>query len=168
MTRNSIISGLLACALVAATPAIATQAPTERTETEQRAAFEADRQAILDMAGDYRVRFDMRETTSWREDYTPLEPAMSGGFESVRVIEDSGERIVLQHLLVVGTAEDPHVVKHWRQDWIYEPESYLAYAGNGRWNLEPVPEDRRAGAWSQTVWQVDDSPRYGGYGRWTD
>lgn len=168
MIRNSIIVGFLAGALSAATPVIATQPLPERTDAEQRAAFEADRQAILDMAGDYRVTFDMRETTSWRDDYTPLEPKMSGGFESVRVIEDTGTHIVLQHLLVVGTADDPHVVKHWRQDWTYEPETYLAYAGNGRWIIEQVPRDRREGAWSQTVWQVDDSPRYGAYGRWSD
>jgi hypothetical protein len=30
-----------------------------------------------------------------------------------------------------------------------------------------VREAERAGAWSQTVWQTDDSPRYGGVGRWT-
>ena len=26
----------------------------------------------------------------------------------------------------------------------------------------------RNGRWSQTVWQTDDSPRYGGWGQWTD
>lgn len=168
MTRNSITIALLVASLGAAVPAAATEPLPERTAAEERAAFERDREAILAMAGDYRVSFDMRETTSWRADYTPLEPKMSGGFESVRVIEDTGDRIVLQHLLVVGGEDDPQVVKHWRQDWVYEPESYLAYAGNGRWTLEEVPEDKREGAWSQTVWQVDDSPRYGGYGRWTD
>ena len=33
--------------------------------------------------------------------------------------------------------------------------------------LTPVSADARQGAWSQTVWQTDDSPRYGGVGRWT-
>lgn len=168
MTRNCIKWALAAALLAPTTTAFATDPVPERSAAEEQAAFEADRAAILAMAGDYRVTFDMRETTSWREDYTPLEPKMSGGFESVRVIEDTGERIVLQHLLVVGTEEDPHVVKHWRQDWVYEPETYLAYAGEGRWDVEEVPEDRREGAWSQTVWQVDDSPRYGAYGNWTD
>src|SRR5687768_6883702 len=79
--------------------------------------FEADRAAILAMAGDYKVRFDMQESTRWRTDYKPLEPKVSGGHESVRVIEDSGKRIVLQHLLVVEMDGKPHVIKHWRQDW---------------------------------------------------
>jgi len=30
---------------------------------------------------------------------------------------------------------------------------------------EDVPERMRTGRWSQTVWQVDDSPRYGGWGQ---
>jgi hypothetical protein len=33
--------------------------------------------------------------------------------------------------------------------------------------LTPVSAEERTGAWSQTVWQTDDSPRYGGVGRWT-
>ncbi len=171
MTRNRIKIGLFATILAGLTlpaPVLATDPPPEASAEELQAEFERDRQAILAMAGDYRVRFDMRETTSWRDDYTPIDPKLSGGFESVRVIEDTGRRIVLQHLLVVGTAESPHVVKHWRQDWTYEPENVLVYAGEGRWNLEEVPEASRSRAWSQTVWQVDDSPRYGAYGRWTD
>jgi len=134
-----------------------------------RAQPAADRAAILAMAGNFKVTFDMRETTSWRTDYTPIKPAASGGHEVVRVIEDSGRRIVLQHLLVVEAGPgNSVVVKHWRQDWTYEPESLLVYAGRGRWTLETVPQDQRAGRWSQTVWQTDDSPRYGGLGRWSE
>ncbi len=43
----------------------------------------------------------------------------------------------------------------------------LAYAGPNQWVLTPVSAEERTGAWSQTVWQTDDSPRYGGVGRWT-
>ena len=59
------------------------------------------------------------------------------------------------------------MVKHWRQDWAYQPETVLTYTGPNQWTLTPVPADQRAGAWSQTVWQTDDSPRYGGVGHWT-
>ncbi|MGE0178780.1 MAG: DUF6607 family protein [Sphingomonas sp.] len=137
-------------------------APIDRQE-----GFEADRRAILAMAGNYRVRFDMRETTSWRSDYTPIDPSTSGGNEIVRVIADTGRFISLQHILVMGTAEQPVVIKHWRQDWTYEPETVLAYTGPNQWTLQRVSAAERRGAWSQTVWQVDDSPRYGGVGRWT-
>jgi len=157
--------GLLAiCSALFATPATA-QLPNP--PVQQDADFETARRAILAMAGNYRVRFDMRETTPWRQGYTALDPKTSGGHEVVRVIADTGRFISLQHLLVVEAEGQTHVIKHWRQDWTYEPENVLVYAGPSRWRAEPVPADRRRGAWSQTVWQVDDSPRYGGVGRWT-
>lgn len=120
------------------------------------------------MAGQFRVRFDMRETTSWRSDYTPIPAATSGGHEVVRVIADTGRFISLQHLLVVDNAGTPMVIKHWRQDWTYEPATILVYEGPNRWRTQATTAAQRRGAWSQTVWQVDDSPRYGGLGRWTN
>jgi hypothetical protein len=80
------------------------------------------------------------------------------------VIEDTGRKIVLQHLLVVEHEGESHVIKHWRQDWEYEPERYLAYSDTGEWTWEPLDERQRNGRWSQTVYQVDDSPRYASYG----
>lgn len=128
---------------------------------------ERDRAAILAMAGNYRVHFDMRETVPFVADYKPLEEKHSGGYEAVRVIEDRGDVISLQHLLVVEDDGKPMVIKHWRQDWTYEPDSVLTYKRADTWVSTPVPAAAREGAWSQTVWQTDDSPRYGGVGRWT-
>ncbi|KPL68436.1 hypothetical protein SZ64_10105 [Erythrobacter sp. SG61-1L] len=158
-------AGLAALALAAGTPALAHGPLPEGTPAEERAAYEADRADILAMAGDFRVRFDMQESTRWRSDYEPIPAKVSGGYESVRVIEDSGTRIVLQHLLVVDIEGKSHVIKHWRQDWEYAPEKILAYSGPDSWSWEEVPEKMRHGRWSQTVWQVDDSPRYSGWGQ---
>ena len=152
---------------VATTPALADDPIKGRTAAEEQASFQADRADILAMAGDFKVTFDMKETTSWREDYEPIKAKVSGGHESVRVIEDTGRKIVLQHLLVVGDNDNPFVVKHWRQDWEYEPKQILAYAAPGEWKLKNVPERLRNGRWSQTVYQVDDSPRYAAWGQWT-
>lgn len=127
---------------------------------------EKDRQSILAMSGDYKVRFDMRETVSFVPSYEPLDEKVSGGYEAVRVVEDRGDFISLQHILVVEDDGKPFVVKHWRQDWTYEPAQVLAYEKANRWVLKAVPAADRKGAWSQTVWQTDDSPRYGGVGRW--
>jgi len=162
---------LFLLAALAAAPANNVTAEQPRPATAQApaaSALEADRPSILAMAGNYRVRFDMRETTSWRSDYTPIAASTSGGHEVVRVIEDTGRFISLQHMLVAEHGGQVHVIKHWRQDWTYEPETVLMYAGQGRWNREAVPAAQRRGAWSQTVWQVDDSPRYGGVGRWVN
>jgi hypothetical protein len=165
-TKTLLALGLAATALATApAPAFADE-PIVRAEDAAKAAFEADRETILSMAGDFKVTFDMQESTAWMEGYTPIDKKTSGGYESVRVIEDTGTKIVLQHLLVVGSEEKPYVVKHWRQDWEYEPEQILTFEGGSKWELTDVPEKMRAGRWSQTVYQVDDSPRYAGWGEW--
>lgn len=166
---KTLLSASLAALALSAVPAPAlADDPIVRDAAAHKAAFEADRQTILAMAGDFKVTFDMQESTPWMEGYTPLERKISGGYESVRVIEDTGTRIVLQHLLVTGDQESPYVVKHWRQDWQYEPNEVLAFKGGDVWEMTPVPEGLRAGRWSQTVYQVDDSPRYAAWGAWDD
>ena len=127
-----------------------------------------DHAAILTMAGDYNVTFDMRETVAFEPGYKLLAPKRLGGHESIRVIENTPTHIILQHLLVADMPDKSDlVVKHWRQDWTYEPKAVLAYTSNGHWTLQPVSSTDAKGAWSQTVWETDDSPRYGGVGRWT-
>ena len=165
MTRTFFGAALLAIAL-ATTPALADGPIADRGEAVETAIYEQDRATILAMAGDYKVRFDMQESTPWVEDYTPLDRKISGGHESVRVIEDTGTRIVLQHLLVAEHEGETFVIKHRRQDWEYEPARILAYTGPDRWQWVEVPERMRNGRWSQTVYQVDDSPRYAGWGEW--
>ena len=131
------------------------------------AAPEADRQAILAMTGSYDVTFEFEETVAIAEGYELKDPYISGADEYIFVLADEGDFISLQHLLVVAPpGQEPFVVKHWRQDWVYQPDRVLAFHGQGAWEMEGVPEAERAGAWSQTVYQVDDSPRYAGYGRW--
>ncbi|KMS56311.1 hypothetical protein V474_15255 [Novosphingobium barchaimii LL02] len=129
------------------------------------AGFEQDHVDILAMAGTFKVRFDMQESTPWVAGYTPLERKISGGDEVVRVIEDTGRKIVLQHMLVAEHEGRTMVIKHWRQDWEYEPTRVLVYADRNTWKWVDVPEKFRTGRWSQTVFQVDDSPRYGGWGQ---
>ena len=149
-------------------PALAHPPIAERSTSDEAAAFAADRADILAMAGNFRVRFDMQESTPWQAGYTPLDRKISGGNEVVRVIEDTGRKIVLQHMLVVTIEGESHIIKHWRQDWEYEPARVLVYSDRNRWSFEEVPERMRAGRWSQTVWQVDDSPRYGGWGQFEE
>lgn len=163
MTRfKTIIGASLLAVAFAANPA---PAHPPIAADKAAATFEQDRADILAMAGNYKVRFDMQESTRWDSSYTPLDRKISGGHEVVRVIEDTGRKIVLQHLLVVEHEGKPHVIKHWRQDWEYEPARVLVYADRNQWKWEEVPQKMRTGRWSQTVWQVDDSPRYGGWGQ---
>ena len=168
-TKTSWLLGIAAAATLAI-PACATVPPASSIESvtaPSAEAFEQDRLSILSMTGDYKVTFDFTETVAFLESYELKEPKLSGGHESVRVVEDRGDFISLQHLLVVGPDESPFVVKHWRQDWQYEPARVLVFVGGNAWEWRDVPASERAGTWSQTVYQVDDSPRYGAVGTWT-
>lgn len=164
---KTLLATLLLSAMTASAPALA-QPAAAPAATQAQARFEADRQLILGMAGNFKVTFDFRETTPWQADYTPIAAKQSGGHEVVRVIEDTGRVIRLQHLLVAEHEGKTHVIKHWRQDWTFEPEKVLVYEGESKWTSQDVPENLRKGRWSQTVWQTDDSPRYGGWGEWTN
>lgn len=139
---------------------------------EGAAARERDRLAILAMAGPHRVAFDFLEVVRYDPSLAPDAPYQSWGTEYVFVAEDRPDFIALQHILVMrirqadGTDSEPMVVRHWRQDWRHEATSHLAYVGRNTWTLRDVePADRR-GTWVQTVYQVDDSPRYAAVGRW--
>lgn len=160
------ISTALFFIAAATSPALAQGSNSVPIAEQPSTTFERDRADILAMAGDYKVTFDMKETTSWRDDYTPIKAKISGGHESVRLIKDTGNEIILQHLLVAEHEGKTFVIKHWRQDWKYEPETLLTYAASGKWELEKLSDQQRKGAWSQTVYQVDDSPRYAGIGKW--
>ena len=73
--------------LTAALPVVASAHPPIAAEAAA-ANFEQDRADILAMAGNYRVSFNMQESTRWDPTYEVLEPKRSGGNEVVRVIEE--------------------------------------------------------------------------------
>lgn len=134
---------------------------------------ERDRRAILAMAGTYRVTFDFLEIASYGPPPAkPLGPYQSWGTEKIYVDQDEPGFVSLVHILEMrvitqdGTLSDPMVVKHWRQDWRYEPAQIVEYKGRDRWQRRTLAAPERRGAWSQTVYQVDESPRYASTGRW--
>lgn len=133
---------------------------------------ERDRRAILAMAGRWRASFDFIETAGFEAGWAPSRPYRSWGTEYVEVVADEADFVSLQHILVMymetddGEVRGPFVQKHWRQDWHYEAASYHEFRGDGRWTRTDLTPEQRAGAWVQTVWQVDDSPRYATVGRW--
>ena len=133
---------------------------------------ERDRRAILAMAGDYRTSFDFIETIGFTEGYQPAAPYQSWGTERVYVVANEPEFVSLQHIIVMhfldadGFESDAMVVKHWRQDWQYEDAEVHTFQGRGAFVRRALDPANRKGAWTQTVYQVDDSPRYEGVGRW--
>lgn len=122
-----------------------------------------DIEAIKSMAGCYDISFNFAETFAPDTAYEFHENYLSGGTEYVFVVEESDDKIVLQHLLVVG---DTMIIKHWRQDWLYENTGLYTYDKDNSWNFTEKSADEVKGQWTQKVYQVDDSPRYEGTASW--
>ncbi|MEO0965121.1 MAG: DUF6607 family protein [Planctomycetota bacterium] len=141
------------------------------TDSKTKTAFEKDREAILAQAGDYRVKFQFQETVGIDPAYALKDPYTSGATEFVEVVEDAGDRIVLQHVLVMSDPEDPEaeprVIKHWRQDWVYQDTEMVEYRGHRLFEKVTMSPAEVEGTWTQAVYQVDDSPRYESVGKWT-
>lgn len=136
--------------------------------THTRTVPEADRRAILAMAGEYKVTFQFEETVATQPGYRLRDPYHAEAAEFVQVVEDRGDFISLQHVLVLhADSEEPRVVKHWRQDWTFEDTELLAYRGHRTWEHQSIRPEQARGTWTQAVYQVDDSPRYESYGAWT-
>lgn len=134
--------------------------------------YEKDRRAILAMAGPYRTSFEFLETVGYTQPFTRARPYQSWGTEYIYVVEEREDFISLQHIMVMFVAGDngelsgPFVQKHWRQDWQFEKADLFVYAGNSVWEQRKLTPEQAAGSWAQSVFQVDDSPRYEAIGRW--
>lgn len=153
--------------LLAACGGAALDAPVAETtrSAPQNINFERDRQAILAMTGDYAVTFDFRETVPLKSGYKPKDAYITHAQEIVRVIEDRGDFISLQHILLVG-GDRKIPIKHWRQDWQFEPAGITRFVGGNGWENVSIAGTAAAGKWAQIVYQVDDGPRYAGLGSW--
>lgn len=122
-----------------------------------------DIEAIKAMCGCYDVSFNFAETFAEVKDYEFHDNYHSGALEYVLPIEETKDKIVLQHLLVIG---DSMIIKHWRQDWLYENTDFHVFHKDNTWKYDGKAQDDVKGQWTQKVYQVDDSPRYEGSSSW--
>ncbi len=120
---------------------------------------------IKEMCGCYKVDFEYAETFSPVKDYEFHDRYSAHGLEWIFVDEEADGKIVIQHLLVIN---DSIIIKHWRQDWLYENTDLLTYQRNLEWQKDQLSSTDVSGTWTQKVYQVDDSPRYQGYATWVN
>lgn len=125
--------------------------------------LEQDKASIRSLAGIYKVTFDFAETFSPDTAYKYHNRYHESGIEYVFVVEETDKKIALQHLLIVN---DTIIVKHWRQDWVYENTELYSYYKNDEWIRKDITPEQAKGTWTQKVFSVDDSPRYESYGTW--
>ncbi len=125
-----------------------------------------DAKAIKSMCGCYEVQYSFAETFQYPKDtaqYIPSKIKHEYALEWAQLVEDSPEKIVLQHILIIG--EDA-IIKHWRQDWLFENTYFYTFNGFGEWKFHALSKEEVRGQWTQKVYQVDDSPRYEGTASW--
>jgi len=133
------------------------------TLTQAQTKLEQDRAAILALGGFYKVTFDYAETFSPDSAYRNHPQYHSYGYEWTVVEQETPKKIVIQHLLVIG---DSAVIKHWREDWVYEEQNILSFDKSNTWKKTKLSPAEVKGRWVQKVFQVDDSPRYESIGTW--
>jgi hypothetical protein len=143
---------------------------TSLTGKSQDLNKQKDINSIKAMCGCYEVKFNFTETFKYPKDTTNYKPSATKhetALEWIQLIEDQPNKIVMQHLLIVGTGEND-IVKHWRQDWIYENTDLYSFYKDQTWKYSKLPTKNVKGQWTQKVYQVDDSPRYEGTSTWAN
>ena len=124
-----------------------------------------DVEAIKSMCGCFEIEFNFSETFTYGKS-KKSENYNSKALEWAQLVYEDNNKISIQHLLIVGSKRFPTVIKHWRQDWIYEnPDLYL-FNVNNSWDYKKMSKKDVRKQWTQKVFQVDDSPRYEGSATW--
>lgn len=127
-----------------------------------------DKAAIKEMCGCFEIKFNFAETFQYGQDslYKPSEIYRTKAKEWGQLVVDENNKVVIQHILQMEHAGQTHIVKHWRQDWLFENTDFYMYNGDNEWLFEEKDKKDVKGQWTQKVFQVDDSPRYEGSGTW--
>ncbi len=125
-----------------------------------------DREQINKLCGCFEVDFKYAETFSSDPAYKYHEREETGGTAELALpIEVTDKKVVIQHLLIVGTNT---IVKHWREEWSYENPIIWKYKGDRTWVKERLPAEQVKGKWTQSVWEVADEPRYQGFSQFVN
>jgi len=126
-------------------------------------AQQKDKKNIESLCGCFSVNFRYAETFSPDDKYKFHDREDMSAIELSLPIESTDNKVVMQHLLVIN---DTIIVKHWREEWLYESPVLYEYAGNKVWNKKMLAAADVKGKWTQTVWEVSDEPRYQGVSAW--
>mgnify|MGYP005860428695 CR=1 FL=1 len=125
-----------------------------------------DEKAIKAMCGCYEIKFNFAETFQYPKDtanYKASKVKHETALEWAELIEDEPGKISIQHILIVG---NEMIVKHWRQDWLFENTKFYDYQGFEYWKFIIKTKNEVKGQWTQSVFDVDDKPRYMGSSSW--
>ena len=119
--------------------------------------------AIDKLCGCFEIEFKYNETFPKDSSFKLSKPYKEHAVEWVEVVEKKPGKIALQHLLAIG---DKMVIKHWREDWEFEKTSNLQFVAPNEWKKVSYKKEDVKNTWSQSVYEVDDAPRYFGFSQW--
>ena len=138
------------------------------TTLNSQSKIQKDRDAISKMCGCFEIQFNFKETFQRIDDeeYVPSKEYRSFALELAIPIVNENKKISIQHLLIVGPPNNQSIIKHWRQDWVYQNQDLYTYDAANTWNYTQMSKKAVKGQWTQKVFQVDDSPRYEGSSTW--
>ena len=121
--------------------------------------YEKDKATLKNLCGCFEVEFKYKETFGYVPKYELTDKYINDALEWVSYEEQPDGSVKMQHILIVDTNV---IVKHWREDWVYEGNEYFDYKTTYKWNK--IKEDKKdvAGKWLQKVYQVDDRVQYAG------
>ena len=137
-------------------------------EITSQSKHKKDREAILNMCGCFEINFNFSETFNFsvKDDYVGSEVYQSYALELALPIVNNKNKISIQHLLILGYGVEKSIIKHWREDWLYQNTHLYLFKGDRIWESENLIKKAVKGQWTQKVYQVDDSPRYEGTSSW--
>ena len=97
-----------------------------------------DATAIKNMCGCFEVTFNFTETFQHSDDslYLPSEPKVASALEWAQLVVDEKDEISIQHILQMGDATDAYVIKHWRQDWMYQNTNLYVFDKYNKWSFK--------------------------------
>ena len=95
-----------------------------------------DMASIKKMCGCFEVTFEFSETFIYSNDslYKPSKNKTDRGIEWAQLVVDEKDKITIQHILQVGDDNYRSIVKHWRQDWLYQNKNLYIYEKDNKWN----------------------------------
>lgn len=122
---------------------------------------QSDLAALKNLCGCFEVDFKYAETFSPIKDYKFHDRYTAKAVELALPLVMEDDQVIIQHLLVLN---DTMVIKHWREDWLFENQNLLAFEGDSRWTKTNA---NAPGTWTQKVFGTTDEPRYEGTATWT-
>jgi hypothetical protein len=124
----------------------------------------SDIEAIKKLCGCFEVDFKYAETFSPINDYEFHDRYTASALELALPIEVSKDKFVIQHLLVIN---DTMIIKHWREDWLFENRELLQFEGDSKWSKVTANAKEAKATWTQKISGTTDEPRYQGIATWT-